>query len=88
MIKNTGEKILGKNYGAFNIGKFRLGGEIHQWMYDLYSLERLLRITGFKDITERDTFTSYYENWKWFNLDTEEDGSIYKPDSNYIEVIK
>ncbi len=24
-----------------NIGAFRLGGEIHQWMYDRYSLSRL-----------------------------------------------
>jgi SAM-dependent methyltransferase len=88
LIRNSGEKIFGKNYVAFTIGKFRLGGEIHQWMYDTYSLGRLLKIIGFKNIVTRDAFTSYYEGWKSFNLDTEEDGSIYKPDSNYIEAIK
>lgn len=88
LIKNLSEKLFGKNYIAFTIGKFRLGGEIHQWMYDTYSLGRLLKIIGFKKIVARDAFTSYYEDWKSFNLDTEEDGNIYKPDSNYIEAIK
>jgi predicted SAM-dependent methyltransferase len=88
LTKNSSEKIFCKNYVAFNIGKFRLGGEIHQWMYDAYSLGRLLKIIGFKNIVTRDAFTSYYENWESFNLDTEEDGSIYKPDSNYVEAIK
>jgi predicted SAM-dependent methyltransferase len=77
-----------KNYLALKIGKFRLGGEIHQWMYDSYSLSRLLKTIGFKQIVVRDAFTSYLDDWKKYNLDTEFDGTIYKPDSNYIEAIK
>jgi DNA primase large subunit len=70
------------------IGKFRLGGEIHQWMYDSFSMGRLLKITGFSRIIVRDAFTSYLDDWRMYNLDTEPDGEIYKPDSNYIEAIK
>jgi hypothetical protein len=32
------------------IGSFRLGGEIHMWMYDRFSHSRLLREVGFEDI--------------------------------------
>jgi hypothetical protein len=31
---------------------------------------------------------SYITNWTSFNLDTEPDGSIYKPDSLYMEAVK
>jgi predicted SAM-dependent methyltransferase len=83
------QKLLGVGeYKALSIGRFRLGGEIHQWMYDSYSLSKLLRATGFKNIVVRDAFTSYLENWQKYNLDTEPDGSVYKPDSSYIEAIK
>jgi hypothetical protein len=85
---NDINKKVGGNCLALQIGKFRLGGEIHQWMYDTFSLGRLLKIIGFKEIIVRDAFTSYFDEWKKYNLDTEPDGTIYKPDSNYIEAIK
>ena len=82
------KNIFGDCYRAFQIGRFRLRGEIHQWMYDLYSLGRLLKEVDFKNIVSRDAVTSYLENWISYNLDTEPDGSIYKPDSGYIEAKK
>ena len=83
------EGLFGKKHSLEEkIGKFRLGGEIHQWMYDSYSLGRLLKNAGFKKICVRDAYSSYLENWSKYNLDTEPDGSIYKPDSSYIEGIK
>jgi predicted SAM-dependent methyltransferase len=83
------KKILSKDdYNALQIGRFRLGGEIHQWMYDSYSMSNLLDFIGFKKIIQRDAFTSYINNWQDYNLDTEPDGGIYKPDSSYIEAIK
>ena len=82
------QKLLGNEYKALQIGRFRLGGEIHQWMYDSYSLSQLLNSIGFRDITERDAFSSFILNWGKYNLDTEPDGSIYKPDSGYIEAKK
>lgn len=73
---------------ALNIGRFRQGGEIHQWMYDHYSLSVLLGNCGLEKIIRRTADQSYIANWTSFNLDTEPDGSIYKPDSLYMEAVK
>ncbi len=69
------------------IGRFRLGGEIHQWMYDRYSLRQLLLEAGFEGFLIQDAFTSYNPNWKAYNLDGK-DGVVRKPDSLFIEAIK
>lgn len=83
------KSILGTaDYQALQLGRFRQGGEIHQWMYDRHSLTQLLKDTGFTQITQRTATESYIPNWTSFNLDTEPDGSIYKPDSLYMEAIK
>jgi predicted SAM-dependent methyltransferase len=87
-IKRCLSKMLGERYLAYKIGRFRLGGEIHQWLYDSYSITRLLNSIGFKKIIVRDAFTSYIDKWPDYHLDTEPDGSVYKPDSAYIEAIK
>ena len=78
--------IPGERYRK--IGKFRLSGEIHQWMYDRFSLSRLLTKYGFNMIEKRTAIDSYIENWQNYNLDTESDGKIYKADSLYIEAKK
>ncbi|QUY40607.1 hypothetical protein [Acaryochloris marina] len=57
-------------------------------MYDRYSLARLLKECGFEQITQRSATESYIPGWSSFNLDTEADGNIYKPDSLYMEAIK
>jgi predicted SAM-dependent methyltransferase len=76
------------DYQSLKIGQFRQSGEIHQWMYDRYSLANLLMQCGFTGIIQRAASSSYIANWETFNLDTEADGTIYKPDSLYIEAIK
>jgi predicted SAM-dependent methyltransferase len=73
---------------ALEIGQFRLSGEVHQWMYDHYSLSSLLKKCGLQEITKRTAHESYIPEWASFNLDTEPDGSVYKPDSLYMESIK
>jgi predicted SAM-dependent methyltransferase len=73
---------------SLKIGQFRQGGEVHQWMYDHYSLSILLKNSGLEGITKRNAYESYTPNWTSFNLDTEPDGSVYKPDSIYMEAIK
>lgn len=73
---------------ALRIGRFRMSGEVHQWMYDRYSLRKLLSECGFVDIVQRTAYDSYIPNWTQFNLDTEPDGTVYKPDSLYMEAIK
>lgn len=88
IIKNKLIKLfLGKQYTLYQIARFRNSGEVHQWMYDDYSLKRLLEENGFSSVVRTTAVTSYIEGWANFNLDTEPDGSIYKPDSLYMEAI-
>ncbi len=81
--------LLGeREYHALQIGRFRLGGEVHYWMYDRYSLQHLLRKVGFREINIRSAFESAIHNWQDFHLDTDEEGNIFKPDSLFMEAIK
>ena len=63
-------------------------GELHMWMYDQYSLAALLQETGFRDPIVREHSTSAYPGWQEFALDTEPDGTPYKPYSLYMEAFK
>jgi predicted SAM-dependent methyltransferase len=69
------------------LGKFRLGGEIHQWMYDRYSLSKLLEDIGFKNIEVKTAFESNIPNWSEYGLE-KKDAVIFKPDSLFIEATK
>ncbi|MEN8263812.1 MAG: methyltransferase domain-containing protein [Nitrospirota bacterium] len=80
--------MIGNEYEALQLGRFRCAGEIHQWMYDNYSLKKALNAEGFTDIIQRSATESYIPDWQQFNLDIEPDGSIYKPDSLYMEGLK
>jgi SAM-dependent methyltransferase len=80
--------LLGSEYEALQIGRFRQSGEVHQWMYDRYSLSVLLNKIGLENVKQCSATDSYIPNWESWNLDTEPDGSIYKPDSLYMEGIK
>jgi hypothetical protein len=57
-------------------------------MYDRYSLKRLLEESGFVDIKQYAANESSIPYWTSFNLDTEPDGTVYKPDSFYMEAVK
>lgn len=80
--------MLGKEYSHLQVGRFRQSGEVHQWMYDRYSLALLLEKNGLKNIIQRTATESYIPDWTSFNLDTELDGTVYKPDSLFMEAIK
>ena len=82
------KRLLGQEYSALQIGRFRQSGEIHQWMYDRYSLACLLAQCGLENIIQRSAAESYVPNWSSFNLDTEPDGTVYKPDSIFMEATK
>lgn len=73
---------------AQDIGKFRLSGEIHQWMYDRFSLASLMRNAGFADIRICQADQSAIPGFNAFLLDIEADGSSRKPDSLYMEATK
>jgi predicted SAM-dependent methyltransferase len=80
------ERWLGPNWSeALEIGRFRLGGEIHQWMYDRYSLAELMRTCGFLDPIQRTATESHIPDWPSFCLDTLADGTVVKPDSLFME---
>jgi SAM-dependent methyltransferase len=70
---------------AAEVGRVRLGGEVHQWMYDSYSLARLLGDCGFVDVRTCAAHESAIASFPAYNLDTEPDGSVYKPDSFFLE---
>jgi predicted SAM-dependent methyltransferase len=81
--------VLSKeDYESLQVGRFRRQGEVHQWMYDAYSLARLLKECGFSNPLRRPALESRIPNWAQYCLDNEPDGSIYKPDSLYMEAVK
>ena len=73
---------------ASKIGQFRLSGEIHQWMYDRYSLGKLLKETGFTNIRVLSAYESAIPEFNKYCLDIEADNSTRKPDSLFMEAIK
>jgi SAM-dependent methyltransferase len=64
------------------------GGEAHLWMYDQYTLKSLLLEIGFKSTEVLAYNESNILNWNSFGLDMNEDGSIYKENSLYMEAFK
>lgn len=70
------------------LGRFRLGGEIHQWMYDRYSLFALLKESGFRTVKQMDAHTSLMNDWDKFQWLDMEAGKVRKPDSIFMEAIK
>jgi len=80
--------ILGRDYRFYEVGKFRLSGEVHLRMYDRFSLSRLLNDSNLSEIRVCTPWESCIPNWTSFHLDTNPDGTVYKPDSVYIEANK
>ncbi|HXZ36302.1 MAG TPA: methyltransferase domain-containing protein [Thermodesulfobacteriota bacterium] len=70
------------------IGEFRLSGEVHQWMYDRYSLGRLLQAAGFQRGRVCRADESEVPNFKHYLLDIEANGAVRKPDSFFMEARK
>jgi len=80
--------VLGPEYERLRIGRFRESGEVHHWMYDRYSLSDLMKTIGLVDVKRRSPTESYIPRWADYQLDTDVDGTTYKPDSLYMEGIK
>ena len=68
--------------------QFRASGEVHRWMYDRWSLGRLLEECGFSDTRVCAASESRIPGFSAYLLDCEEDGSTRKPDSLFIEAQK
>ena len=73
---------------AIAIGRFRLSGEVHHWMYDRFSLARELMVVGFHEPIVRSASESAIPDWSRFCLDVQSDGTINKPDLLFMEAIK
>jgi hypothetical protein len=70
------------------VGAFRLSGEVHQWMYDRYSLGELLGRAGFTSLGVVRADESAIPYFAQYNLDTAPDGTVRKPDSLFMEGVK
>lgn len=67
------------------IGKFRMSGEVHRWMYDRFSLGQALKEAGFVDIEKVDAYTSRIPGWEHHQELDVQDGKTRKPDSLFME---
>ena len=74
-------------YKALNIGLFRNRGEVHKWMYDKYSLTKLLSDIGFKSIETKDPYSSNIPFWENYEFDIKAN-IVLNPHSLYIEAIR
>ena len=70
---------------AEEAGRFRVGGEVHKWMYDRYSLGRLLAEAGFVEVKACAANESRIPGFNGFLLDLSDNGSVRKPDSLFME---
>ena len=69
------------------IEAFRNGGEVHQWMYDRYSLGKLLQKFDFEDIAVKSATESNIPEWNTYQLDSI-DGILFDPVSLFLEARK
>ncbi|WP_204106191.1 MULTISPECIES: TylF/MycF/NovP-related O-methyltransferase [Spirulina sp. CCY15215] len=95
-----GEKMLNKirdrgkissshrEFTPEQVGRFRQGGEVHQWMYDRYSLETLLAKVNFYDIKLCQAQESRIVDFNQYHLDITTEGRIRKADSLFMEANK
>jgi hypothetical protein len=93
LIRRTKDWLLGVTFAVFGgamyrVGRFRLSGEVHYCMYDSLRLSDALSEAGFRDIVVRAATESYSKGWINENLDTEDDGRVYKPLSLFMEARK
>ncbi len=67
---------------------FLLSGEACKWMYDAVSLKTLLHQQGFENIQQVAYNESALSHMLQYGLDVQEDGSVRKPHSFFMEAIK
>jgi SAM-dependent methyltransferase len=67
---------------------FLKSGELHKWMYDRFSLGRLLTQAGFVEVRQCSAAESAIPRFREFLLDKTADGKVRKPDSLFMEARK
>jgi predicted SAM-dependent methyltransferase len=68
-LRSTLRFLLGKHFDYYALGRFRMGGEIHQWMYDEYSLQSLLGKADFIRIERKTALESGIPGFSRFGFD-------------------
>jgi hypothetical protein len=80
--------VLGRQgYRDFKEVLFRRSGEVHQWMYDRLSLQRLLESHGFEQVRRCTAHESRIADFASYELDAV-GGQVRKPDSLFMEAAK
>ena len=69
---------------SLQAGIFRSSGEVHQWMYDRFSMRRTLERAGFADIRSCAAGESDISGFAGYQLETR-NGQVRKPDSLFME---
>lgn len=88
-IRKYGRKSsANEQFNPQKIGEFRLSGEVHQWMYDRYSLAKLLKRAGFIDLRICSADESQIPDFNSFHLDIDPNGAVRKPSSLFMEARK
>lgn len=93
-LKRGTEMVLCKIFGwtdfykKWAIGNFHFSGEVHKWVYDSYSLEKLLIEAGFSKVVITQCNISKIENFEKYNLENHHIGQSKISNSLYIECIK
>jgi SAM-dependent methyltransferase len=72
---------------SFKEGLFRNSGEIHRWMYDRYSLQRLMESSGFVNVRICQADESQIPYFNKYGLDILSE-NVRKPDSLFVEALK
>lgn len=84
----TEQSPLMRRIDNWLLGDARSRGETHQWMYDEVNLGAALQTAGFRSSVVRSFDTSGIPGWDEIGLDLNQDGSIYKPGSLFMEAVK
>jgi hypothetical protein len=81
--------LLGGKQGIRSVkeGWFRTAGEVHRWMYDRYSLGRLLSEADFIEIAACAPDVSRIPGFAAYELDVI-NGEVRKPDSLFMEGVR
>ena len=88
-LKNKIRQVLKKitQPQKFWCNDIHSSGELHKWMYDSYSLSRLLDDIGLKNIVVVSPEKSRIENWESYSLDVA-NGVAIDPKSLFVECQK
>jgi len=80
--------LLPKAFRTQNVS-LAMVGERHSWVYDFYTVKKILEIAGFSDVRKFTSITSYISGFPFHGLDVHENNLPRKgKESMYIEAIK